>query len=92
VTRSTGRHPALRGAFLIGGIVLILLTPVVALLPGPFGVLSFAAGLGVVLQNSLWAKQQFARSKRRFPRAGALADRGLRRPSAKRRRARDAAR
>ncbi|SOB79195.1 hypothetical protein SAMN06297144_0424 [Sphingomonas guangdongensis] len=92
MSRPAARHPALRGAFLIGGVVLILLTPVVALLPGPFGIFSFAAGLGLVLQNSLWAKRQFARGKRRYPRAGALADRGLRRPSARRRRERDAVR
>lgn len=89
MTRSPGRHPALRGAFLTGGILLILVTPFVALLPGPVGVFTFAGGLGLVLQNSVWAKRQFAKGKRRYPRAGALADRGLRRPSARRRRERD---
>ena len=86
------RHPSLRLAFLGVGILLMVVTPVVALLPGPAGTFTFAGGLALCLQNSLWAKQRFARAKRRWPRAGALADRGLRRPSAKRRRERERSR
>lgn len=86
------RHPALRtGLMLLGG-AMIVATPVVGLLPGPGGIFVFAGGLALVLQNSAWARRRFARAKRRFPRVGALADHGLRRPSARRRRARDAAR
>lgn len=77
--------------FLAIGGLLIVAAPVAGLLPGPGGVFLFAGGLALVLQNSLWAKRQFARAKRRWPRAGKLADRGLRRPSAKRRRERDSA-
>jgi len=83
------RHPVLRSGLLALGVLLILVTPLVALLPGPGGVFTFAGGLALVLQNSLWARQQFVRAKRRWPRAGGLADRGLRRGSAKRRRERD---
>lgn len=86
------RHPALRTVFLTFGVLLIAVTPLVALLPGPGGIFTFAGGAGLVLQNSLWAKRQFARGKRRFPRTGGLADRALRRSSAKRRRERDRAR
>jgi hypothetical protein len=86
------RHPALRTAFLVGGVLLMLSTPLAALLPGPGGVFAFAGGLALVLQNSGWARRQFARSKRRYPRLGSLVDRGLRRPSARRRRERDALR
>jgi len=86
---SRDRHPALRTSFFVLGIVLIAVTPLVALLPGPGGIFTFAGGAGLVLQNSLWARRHFARAKRRFPRTGRLADRALRRASAKRRRARD---
>lgn len=89
---SRDRHPALRTGFFVLGIVLIVVTPLVALLPGPGGIFTFAGGAGLVLQNSLWARRQFARGKRRFPRTGSLADRALRRPSARRRRERDAPR
>ena len=88
---SRTRHPALRTTALVVGVLLILITPVVALAPGPAGIFTFAGGFGLVLQNSLWAKRQFARHKRRWPRTGGLADRALRRGSAKRRRERDAA-
>jgi hypothetical protein len=73
------------------GVLLIFAAPLAGVLPGPGGIFLFAGGLALVLQNSLWAKRRFARWKRRWPRAGNLADRGLRRPSAKRRRKRDAA-
>ena len=89
---SRARHPALRTTFLVVGVLLIAITPLVALLPGPGGVFAFAGGLALVLRNSLWARQRFVRAKRRWPRAGGLADRGLRRASAKRRRERDALR
>jgi hypothetical protein len=86
------RHPALRLALLMLGVSLIVVTPLVALLPGPGGIFTFAAGLALVLRTSLIARRWFARFARRWPWVGALADRGLRRASAKRRRLRDAAR
>ena len=82
------RHPALRTLALTVGILLIAVTPVVALAPGPAGIFTFAGGFGLVLKNSSWARRQFARGKRRFPRTGGLADRALRRGSARRRRER----
>ncbi len=83
-------HPLVRLGLLVTGVTLIVVTPLVALLPGPGGVFTFAGGLALVLRNSLWARRRFALAKRRWPRAGRLADRGLRRASAKRRRERDA--
>jgi hypothetical protein len=85
------RHPALRMTLLVTGVILILLTPIVGPIPGPGGIFVFAAGLTLILRNSLWARRQFAKAKRRWPRLGHYADRGLRRASAKRRRERDAA-
>jgi hypothetical protein len=82
------RHPAIRYALLGLGWLLIALTPVIGPLPGPGGIVVFAAGLTLLLRNSRWARRSFARAKRRWPRLGALADRGLRRRSAQRRRER----
>jgi hypothetical protein len=73
---------------LIVGAMLIVATPVVAVLPGPAGIFTFAAGLALILRNSAWARRRFARAMRRYPRIGSVADRALRRASAKRRRLR----
>jgi hypothetical protein len=85
------RHPVSRYAQLSAGILLMLAAPVVAPLPGPAGTLAFAGGLVLVLRNSHAARVRFARIKRRWPRAGRLADTAMRRRSALRRRARDRA-
>lgn len=73
------------------GVVVVIASPVIGAIPGPGGIFVFAAGLALMLQNSLWAKKQFVHAKRKWPRVGHYADMGLRRPSAKRRRARDRA-
>ncbi|WP_177200076.1 hypothetical protein [Sphingomonas rubra] len=84
------RHPAMRLGQLSAGTLLILLAPLTAPLPGPGATVMFVAGLVLVLRNSAWARRRFVRAKRRWPRAGALADRLMRRGSALRRRARAA--
>ncbi len=88
---ASSRHPAKRAALLCAGLLLMLFAPVTAPLPGPGATLMFVAGLVLVLRNSAWARRRFARAKRRWPRVGALSDRLMRRGSALRRRARDAA-
>ena len=87
----TGSHPALRTALFVAGAVLVIVTPLVALLPGPGGVFTFAGGLALMLRNSAWAKRVFTRFKRKWPRVGGWADWGLCRASAERRRKRDRA-
>jgi hypothetical protein len=82
------RHPALNAVMFVSGGLLILATPLVALLPGPGGVFTFAAGLALLLRTSQVARKRFARAKRRFPKTGDLVDRGMRRTSARRRRER----
>ena len=77
--------PAVRIALVVLGFILMALTPVVGPLPGPGGIIVFAAGLSLVLKYSEWAKRRYVRFKRRHPRKGAWADWGLRRPSARRR-------
>ena len=87
----TVRHPALRPAMLALGAALIVAAPLVGVLPGPGGILVFAVGLSLVLRHSRWARRRYARFKRQRPKRGDWADWGMRRPSAKRRRARTAA-
>ncbi len=79
------RKPAVRTGLMITGFVLIALAPLLGVLPGPGGVVVFAAGATLALRYSEWAKRRYVRFKRRHPRKGAWADWGLRRESAKRR-------
>ena len=81
--------PIKRYAQLTLGTLMIVLAPVAMPLPGPAGTLLFAGGLILVLRNSIWARQRWARLKRRYPRIGGLVDRAMRRRSALRRVARD---
>ena len=85
------RIPAVRTTLMSIGFALMIVAPLAGLLPGPGGILVFAAGLALVLRYSEWAKRKYVRLKRRHPRTGAWADWGLRRPSAARRRERDKA-
>lgn len=80
-----GKKPVVKNCLFGLGLLLILLSPAVGLLPGPGGVIVFGAGLGLTLKYSQWAKRQYAVFKRRHPNKGRWADWGLRRPSAKRR-------
>ena len=84
----TRRSPAIRIALLLTGLLLIAVTPLVGIIPGPGGIFVFAAGLVLVLQNSNWARKRFARLKRRHPRVGHYCDMALRRRSFRMREAR----
>jgi len=83
------RSPLVRTILVVTGFVVIALSPLVGIIPGPGGILVFAAGLVLVLQNANWAQRVFARMKRRWPRFGRYADMALRRGSARRRRQRE---
>jgi len=82
---SSQKNPMIRVALLVLGVLVILISPIVGAIPGPGGIFVFAAGLVLVLQNSLWARRNFARWKRRWPRFGHYADMALRRRSFRRR-------
>jgi hypothetical protein len=71
--------------FVIGILLICVVTPLVGPIPGPGGVFTFGAGLALVLQNSEWAKRLYVRFKRRHPNKGRWADWGMRRLSARRR-------
>ena len=85
--RAWDQLPLVRQVMFLVGIILIILSPLVGAIPGPGGVVVFAAGLSLVLKYSGWAKRQYVRFKRRHPNKGRWADWGLRRSSAKRREA-----
>jgi hypothetical protein len=84
---SLGRIPAVRTCLFGLGLVLILASPAVGILPGPGGVIVFGAGLALTLKYSEWAKRLYVRFKRKHPNKGRWADWGLRRKSARRREA-----
>ena len=77
--------PVVRIALVALGFFLMALTPIVGPLPGPGGIIVFAAGLSLVLKYSEWAKRYYVRFKKKHPKKGEWADWGLRRRSAKRR-------
>jgi len=82
------RHPALRVAQLVLGVLLIIGAGLVGPIPGPGGIFFFAGGMVLILRNSGWARRQFARWKRRWPKTGHVVDLTMRRGSAMRRRER----
>ena len=83
--RSFIDHPVVEWTILALGVVLIILSPLAGVVPGPGGIFVFAIGLAMVLKTSMWAKRRYVHFKRWQPKAGRWADWGLRRRSAKRR-------
>ena len=67
------------------GVLLIVLSPLAGVIPGPGGIFVFAVGLAMVLKTSMWAKRHYVRFKNWQPKFGRWADWGLRRQSARRR-------
>lgn len=79
-------NPATRSTMIALGVVLMLVAPIIGIIPGPGGIPVFAAGLALTLRHSSRARRLFVRAKRRWPWLGKLADIGLRRGAARRRR------
>lgn len=79
------RSPIGRNLLVVAGILLIILGVLVGPLPGPGFIPLFIAGLTLLLRYATWSKRLYVRLKRRWPKHGAFADKGLRRASAKRR-------
>ena len=78
-------HPVVEWTIFAVGVLLIILSPLAGVLPGPGGIFVFAIGLAMVLKTSMWAKRRYVRFKRKQPKIGRWADWGLRRRSARRR-------
>ena len=66
------------------GILLVIITPLIGILPGPGGIIVFGIGLGLVLRNSIWAKRRYVVFKKQQPKIGRWTDWGLRRKRRKR--------
>jgi hypothetical protein len=78
-------HPVVEWTIFVVGVLLMVLSPLAGVIPGPGGIFVFAIGLAMVLKTSMWAKRRYVHLKRWQPKAGRWADWGLRRQSAKRR-------
>ena len=78
-------NPIVEWTIFAVGILLIILSPLAGVIPGPGGIFVFAIGLAMVLKTSMWAKRRYVRFKRKQPKIGRWADWGLRRRSARRR-------
>ncbi|MGR4889558.1 hypothetical protein ACIPPQ_00880 [Sphingopyxis sp. LARHCG72] len=85
--RSTAQ---VRLALFILGVVMMAISPIVGILPGPGFIILFPLGLMLCLQNSAWAKRIYVRFKWRHPRYAAWTDRVMQRASAARKRERAA--
>lgn len=77
--------PMVRQSLVVLGCLLMAVSPLVGAIPGPGGIVVFAAGLSLALKYSGLAKRLYVRFKRKHPNKGRWADWGLRRASAKRR-------
>ena len=78
-------NPIVRYCLVGVGILLIAVTPLVGPIPGPGGLITFGAGLSLVLKYTGWAKRLYVRFKRAHPNKGRWTDWSLRRASARRR-------
>ena len=78
-------NPIVEWTLLVVGVVLLLVSPLVGVIPGPGGIVVAGIGLALILKTSSWAKRRYVRFKRWQPRAGRWTDWALQRRSAKRR-------
>ena len=87
--RPRDKRFGVRLALTLTGAFLVIISPLVAAIPGPGGVFVFAAGLALMLRNSGLARKLYARLKAKHPKKGAWVDWAMRRRSALRRARRD---
>jgi hypothetical protein len=80
-------HPVVEWGLFVVGVLLLVVSPLVGIIPGPGGIVVAGIGLALVLKSSMWAKRHYVRVKRWQPKAGRWTDWALRRRSAKRRQA-----
>ena len=80
-------HPVVEWSLFAIGVVLLLVSPLVGVIPGPGGIVVAGIGLALILKTSIWAKRHYVKFKRWKPKAGRWTDWALRRRSARRREA-----
>ena len=56
-------HPVVEWSIFVVGVILMLLSPLAGVIPGPGGIFVFAIGLAMVLKTSMWAKRHYVRFK-----------------------------
>ena len=85
-------HPVVEWSLFVVGVLLLVVSPLVGVIPGPGGIIVAGIGLALVLKTSLWAKRRYVRFKRWRPvlfgrrlAPGRWTDLALRRRSALRR-------
>jgi hypothetical protein len=78
-------NPVVEWGIFAGGLILLVVSPLVGAIPGPGGLIVAGVGLAMVLKTSMWAKRRYVRVKRWQPKAGRWMDWALRRSSAQRR-------
>ena len=64
-------HPVVEWSIFVVGVILMLLSPLAGVIPGPGGIFVFAIGLAMVLKTSMWAKRHYVRFKNWQPKAAA---------------------
>jgi hypothetical protein len=86
--------PVIEWALFVLGVLLLIVSPLVGLIPGPGGVVVAGIGLALILKTSMWAKRHYVRLKKKRVKlrgqdfiVGEWTDWALRRRSAKRRKA-----
>jgi hypothetical protein len=57
-----------RVAYMVAGVLVVILGILIAPLPGPGGIPVIALGLVLILRSSFWAKRQFIRAQHARPR------------------------
>ena len=80
-------NPIVEWSIFALGVVLLIVSPLVGVIPGPGGITVAGIGLALILKTSMWAKRRYVRVKRWQPKAGRWMDWALRRPSHQRREA-----
>jgi len=78
------KKPGLRAGMIFVGALLLLISPLIGVLPGPGGIVAFAAGLSLVLRYSIKARRNYVRFSKRWPKHGGWVDWVLRRKRRKR--------
>jgi len=85
-------NPIVEWSIFAIGVILLIISPLVGVIPGPGGIVVAGIGLALVLKTSMWAKRHYVRFKRWRPKLfgrrftpGRWTDLALRRRSALRR-------
>ena len=85
IKRPLKRGLLARACMFWGGLLLVIISPLVGAIPGPGGIVVFALGFGLMLRGSTWVKKKYVRFKKSHPKKGDWVDFGLRRLSYRRR-------